>query len=68
MSHNAIVTRIKWIIVILLLMLLDILPVPIIGLILLYILLIRPLWFKNSVLEIYMDADCDDENDANGLK
>jgi hypothetical protein len=37
-------------------MLFDILPVPVLGLIMLYVLLFRPLWFKNAVLEIYMDA------------
>jgi hypothetical protein len=56
MSHNAIFARIKWIIALLLLMLFDILPVPVLGLIMLYVLLFRPLWFKNAVLEIYMDA------------
>jgi hypothetical protein len=68
MSHNAIFTRIKWIIVLLLLMLLDILPVPVIGLILLYVLLFRPLWFKNAVLEIYHDTGRGNENDANDFK
>ncbi|MBL1264148.1 hypothetical protein JJL52_10715 [Methylomicrobium sp. RS1] len=53
MSHNAVFVRIKWIIVLLVTMVLDFLPVPVIGLILLYILLFRPLWFKNAVLEIY---------------
>jgi hypothetical protein len=49
-------------------MLLDILPVPVIGLILLYILLFRPLWFKNAVLEIYDDTGHGNENDANDFK
>jgi hypothetical protein len=68
MSHNAAFARIKWTIVLLLFMMLDILPVPVIGLILLYVLLFRPIWFKNAILEIYMDAGCDDENDANDPK
>jgi hypothetical protein len=67
MSQNAIFARIKWIIALLLLMLLDILPVPILGLIMLYVLLFRPLWFKNAVLEIYMDAGVD-EYDKNDLE
>jgi hypothetical protein len=53
MSHNAVLVRIKWIMVLLVTMALDILPVPVIGLILLYAVLFRPLWFKNAVLEIY---------------
>jgi hypothetical protein len=53
MSHNAVLVRIKWIMVLLVTMALDILPVPVIGLILLYVVLFRPLWFKNAVLEIY---------------
>jgi hypothetical protein len=53
MSNNAFFTRIKWIIVLILLMTLDILPVPVLGLIFLYILIFRPLWFRDAVLEIY---------------
>lgn len=34
-------------------MMFDILPIPILGLILLYIIVFRPLWFRNAVLEIY---------------
>jgi hypothetical protein len=30
-----------------------VIPVPITGLILIYVLLRKPVWFKNSVLEIY---------------
>lgn len=65
MSHNAAFARIKWTIVLLLSMLLDILPVPVIGLILLYVLLFRPLWFKNAVLEIYDTPDRANRKDAN---
>lgn len=64
-SHNAVFVRIKWIIVLLVTMVLDFLPVPVIGLILLYILLFRPLWFKNAVLEIYDQAGRDKRNSAN---
>ncbi|MGR8951268.1 MAG: hypothetical protein ACU83V_02470 [Gammaproteobacteria bacterium] len=67
MSHNAAFARIKWIIVLLLSMLLDILPVPVIGLILLYVLLFRPLWFRNAVLEIYDTPGRAHRNDANDL-
>lgn len=63
MSHNALFVRIKWIMVLLVTMALDILPVPVIGLILLYILLFRPLWFKNAVLEIY-DRSCRDNRNG----
>jgi hypothetical protein len=69
MSHNAAFARIKWTIVLLLFMLLDILPVPVIGLLLLYVLLFRPLWFKNTVLEIYDNTGHDsNENDVNDFK
>lgn len=30
-----------------------VIPVPITGLILIYVLFRKPVWFKNSVLEIY---------------
>jgi len=32
-----------------------VIPVPIMGLILMYVLLRKPVWFKKSVLEIYND-------------
>jgi hypothetical protein len=32
-----------------------VIPVPIMGLILMYVLLKKPVWFKKSVLEIYND-------------
>lgn len=53
MNHAALFTRIKWFIALLLLMVVDILPIPILGLICLYILLFRPRWFKNGIDEIY---------------
>ena len=53
MSHNAIFSRLKWTAVLLLIMMFDILPIPILGLILLYVIVFRPLWFRNAVLEIY---------------
>ena len=68
MSHNAIFAQIKWVIVLLLLMLLDILPVPVLGLILLYVLLFRPLWFKHAVLEIYNDSGRAPQNGADDFK
>ncbi|MFQ5858830.1 MAG: hypothetical protein ACE5LU_24790 [Anaerolineae bacterium] len=30
-----------------------IIPVPIVGVILLYVILVRPLWFSNLVREVY---------------
>jgi hypothetical protein len=68
MSRNAVLIRIKWMIVLLLTMALDILPVPVIGLILLYVLLFRPLWFKNAVLEIYDRAGRDNRDGAEDLE
>lgn len=62
MSHNAAFARIKWMIILFLCMLLDTLPIPFIGLILLYVLIFRPLWFKNAVLDIYNDKG--DSNDS----
>ncbi|MGR8978556.1 MAG: hypothetical protein ACU84H_00490 [Gammaproteobacteria bacterium] len=53
MSHNAFFVRIKWIIVVLLIMILDTLPIPIMGLVILFVLIFRPLWFRDVVLEIY---------------
>jgi hypothetical protein len=68
MSHNAAFTRIKWIFVLLLFMLLDILPVPVLGLVLLYVLFFRPPWFKNAVEEIYNDIGYGNEIDPKNLK
>lgn len=53
MSHNTIFVRIKWVIILLLTMTLDILPFPILGFLILYILIFRPLWFIGAVLDIY---------------
>ena len=53
MRHNAIFVRIKWIIVLFLVMLLDTLPFPILGFIILYILIFRPRWFIRAALQIY---------------
>jgi len=53
MGQNSAFARIKWMIILLLCMLLDTLPVPILGFILLYVLIFRPLWFKNAVMDIY---------------
>jgi hypothetical protein len=61
MSRAAFFTRIKWIIALLLTIILDTLPVPILGFIILYILIFRPLWFRDAILEIY-----DIKSDING--
>jgi hypothetical protein len=65
MSRNAIFVRIKWIFVLLLVMLLDTLPFPILGFIILYILIFRPRWFIKAVLEIYEMA-INDKIESNG--
>lgn len=47
-------TRTKTLISLLLLCLVDtVIPFPIVGVILIYVLLQRPPWFKNVVAEIY---------------
>ncbi|MGR9088235.1 MAG: hypothetical protein ACU841_14345 [Gammaproteobacteria bacterium] len=57
MNQNALLTRIKWFFALLLLILADILPVPILGVICMYILVFRPCWFKKGIDEIYgMDS------------
>ncbi len=45
--------RIKCFFVLLLLMILDTAPVPVVGFIAMYVLLARPLWFKNLVDKLY---------------
>lgn len=57
MSRNSTFARLKWGAALLLLMLLDILPMPILGLLLFYVLLFRPPWFKQAVMDIYHNAD-----------
>lgn len=68
MSHNTVFARIKWIILLLLVMLLDTLPVPVLGFVILYVLLFRPLWFKHAVQEIYNNRADDEEIDVNEFK
>jgi len=53
MNQAAFFPRIKCFFVLLLLMIADILPIPILGLICLFILLFRPPWFKELVDTIY---------------
>jgi hypothetical protein len=53
MNHVAFFARIKCFFVLLLLMIADILPIPILGLICMFILLARPSWFKKLVDDIY---------------
>jgi hypothetical protein len=45
--------KIIWVYLITLAIVDMVIPVPIIGLILMYVLLRKPSWFKKSVLEIY---------------
>ena len=47
--------RIKCFIVLLLLMILDTAPVPVVGSIVMYILLARPLWFKSLIDKLYAE-------------
>ncbi|MGR8999414.1 MAG: hypothetical protein ACU88J_10245 [Gammaproteobacteria bacterium] len=53
MNHIASIARIKCFIVLFLLMIVDILPIPIVGIICMFILLTRPRWFKELVDDIY---------------
>jgi hypothetical protein len=48
-------TRLKCFVVLLLLMVLDILPFPIIGLVGLYVILQRPPWFLEVVERLYAE-------------
>ena len=45
--------RIKCFFVLLLLMILDTAPIPVIGIIAMYVLLTKPLWFKGLIDRIY---------------
>jgi hypothetical protein len=65
MSHNAFFTRLKWMFILMLAMILDIFPIPVLGLVFLYVLLFRPLWFKDAVLEIYELKPRTDSNHSN---
>ncbi len=47
--------RIKCFFVLLLLMILDTAPVPVVGTIAMYVLLARPLWFKSLVDRLYAE-------------
>jgi hypothetical protein len=49
-------TRIKCLIVLLLLMVVDILPFPFIGAIGLYVILERPAWFLATVKRLYAEG------------
>jgi len=53
MSYYANVARIKWIIIVLLISILDFFPIPVMGLVILFVLIFRPIWFRDAVLEIY---------------
>lgn len=52
----SIVTRGKYIVVLLLLIFLDILPIPILGMMALFVLLFRPRWFKELVDDLYSNT------------
>jgi len=53
MTHAAFFPRLKCFFALLLLMIADTLPIPILGLICMFILLFRPPWFKELVDNIY---------------
>jgi hypothetical protein len=53
MRRHSLWLRIKWVFIVLCIMLLDILPLPVMGIICIYLLLARPLWFKILINEIY---------------
>ncbi|TCV87507.1 MULTISPECIES: hypothetical protein [Methylomonas] len=53
MSKQAAYTRFKWFVIILLLTIVEIGPVPLMGLTLLYIVAFRPRWFKELIDSIY---------------
>jgi len=53
MNHAAFFIRLKCFLVLLLLMIADIAPIPVLGFILMFILLFRPRWFKELVDAIY---------------
>jgi len=53
MNHVAFFPRVKCFFVLLLLMIADTLPIPILGLICMFILLFRPPWFKELVDTVY---------------
>jgi hypothetical protein len=53
MNHEAFFKRLKCFFALLLLMIADIIPIPILGLICMFILLFRPPWFKELVDNIY---------------
>ena len=49
-------TRIKYLIVLILLMVLDTLPVPILGFIAMHVIISRPTWFREVVRKLYEEA------------
>lgn len=53
MSTQTSFTRFKWFVIILLLTIVEIGPIPLMGLTLLYILAFRPRWFKDLIDRIY---------------
>ncbi len=53
MNHVAFFPRLKYFLALLLLMIADIAPIPVLGLICMFILVFRPPWFKEMVDNIY---------------
>ncbi|QWF69635.1 hypothetical protein KEF85_09620 [Methylomonas paludis] len=53
MPQSSIFWRLKWLTALLLLTVLDISPVPVSSLLLLYVFLLRPFWFKKLIERLY---------------
>ena len=54
-------TRIKYLIVLILLMVLDTLPVPILGFIAMHVVISRPIWFREVVRKLYEENQADEK-------
>ncbi|AEG01205.1 hypothetical protein Metme_2824 [Methylomonas methanica MC09] len=53
MPRSSLFWRIKWLLILFVLLLIDIGPFPLTALICLYIVLFRPRWFKQFVSRLY---------------
>lgn len=53
MSNDSFFLRVKWFLIILLMTIIEIGPVPLLGLTFLYILAFRPHWFKDLIDRLY---------------
>lgn len=46
-------TKIKYLLVLIVLMVIDTLPIPVLGFIALHVIISRPAWFRNAVRKLY---------------